>query len=294
VYYKFKSNLDYVWEGIPVHINSRGFRTEEFQTPKPAGVYRILNLGDSVAFGWEVRQEETYGKLLERKLNESSNGVRYEVINAAIPAWNPASESDFFIQEGVNYQPDLVIFDLTIVNDIFGQGPAISSRHPLFQFLRDHTYGWPFLTTQTRYLLSKKLGPEAIPVLNPPTNASAYFPIEEKSPVWNRVWESIQTMFDFAQKQNAEFVIIAFPTAHQLNSLGHTDIPQRVLGRMAADEQIEFLDLLPVYQDMCKQATPEACEGYENLLFADVWMHPNSYGHSLAAEALLKAKVFQK
>jgi len=28
------------------------------------------------------------------------------------------------------------------------------------------------------------------------------------------------------------------------------------------------------------------CKGYENLLFADVWMHANPLGYRLAADAL--------
>jgi phospholipase/lecithinase/hemolysin len=46
------------------------------------------------------------------------------------------------------------------------------------------------------------------------------------------------------------------------------------------------VDLLPIYRQACDDAAPGACEGYENLLFADVWMHPNPLGHRLAAEAL--------
>ena len=39
-------------------------------------------------------------------------------------------------------------------------------------------------------------------------------------------------------------------------------------------------------QQVCEQAEPGSCEGYENLIFADVWMHPNPLGHQLAADAL--------
>ena len=49
-----RPNMDYTWEGIPVHINSRGLRDAERNLAKRDGAYRILNLGDSVAFGWEV------------------------------------------------------------------------------------------------------------------------------------------------------------------------------------------------------------------------------------------------
>ena len=97
---------------------------------------------------------------------------------------------------------------------------------------------------------------------------------------------AIAEMAQACQERGIRFVVVAFPTAFQLNSAGHPDVPQRVLGRRAAAAGIEFVDLLPVYRRACEDATPGACEGYENLLFADVWMHPNPLGHRLAAEAL--------
>ncbi len=44
--------------------------------------------------------------------------------------------------------------------------------------------------------------------------------------------------------------------------------------------------MLPVYRQACDEAGEVACEGFENHLFADVWMHPNELGHQLAAGAL--------
>lgn len=292
-YYLFRPNEDYLWEGIPVHINSRGLRTDEFATPKPAGTYRILNVGDSVAFGWEVSQEDTYGKQLEQLLNAQSDQTatgdqptRFEVINAGVPGWTVESARNFLLQEGLDYEPDMVILDLTVVNDIYGQGPAVAEGQPLVSWLRDHTYFWPFLTTQARFLLARQVGPEAIPVLNPPRDAAAYYPLEDDSPVWDEIWSLIAEMAQASHERGIEFAVLAFPSAFQLNSAAHPDVPQRVLEQRATADSIDFLDLLPVYRQVCEDAGPEACEGYENLLFADVWMHPNPLGHRLAAEEL--------
>ncbi len=213
--------------------------------------------------------------------------IKYEVINAGIPGWTLESERNFLLQEGLSYHPDMVILDITLVNDIYGRGPAVSEKHTLFQWLRDHTYFWPFLTTQVRFLLARKRGPEAIPVLNPPRNAAAYYPLDEKSPVWDEVWAPIAEMAQACRQRGIRFVVVAFPTAFQLNSAPHPNVPQRVLARRTAAADIEFVDLLPIYRQTCDQAAPGACEGYENLLFADVWMHPNPLGHRLAAEALV-------
>jgi hypothetical protein len=286
-YYLFEPNRSYIWEGIPVQINSRGLRTEEFHKDKPAGVYRILNLGDSFAFGWEVRQEESYGKQLEHALNEQGENQTYEVINAGIPAWNLESERNFLLQEGLAYEPGLVILDVTVVNDIFGRGPAVDEERSLFQWLRDQTYAWPFLTTQARFLLARQQGPEAIPVLNPPLRAESYYPLDKDDPTWDKIWQFIEEMHQASVARGVDFIIVAFPTAFQLNSAAHPDVPQQVLAERAAAAGITFIDLLPVYRQVCEAAAAkDACEGYENLLFADVWMHPNQLGHQLAAEAL--------
>jgi hypothetical protein len=282
-YYLLRPNQDYLWEGIPVHINSHGLRTEEFVIPKPVNTYRVLNLGDSVVFGWEVHQEDTYGKQLERALNQRDDGFQYEVINAGIPAWNLESERSFLLQEGLEYQPDLVILDITVVNDIYGRGPGGGEERTVFQWLRDHTYSWPFLTTQARFLLAKQRGPEAIPVLNPPKNASAYYPLDVDSRVWDRSWGWVMEMHEACRQRGVDFVVVVFPTAFQLNSAGHPNVPQEVLGDRAEQAEVELIDLFPVYRQVCDEAETGACEGYENLLFADVWMHPNPMGHQLAA-----------
>jgi hypothetical protein len=286
-YPKFVPNGSYEWEGIPVAINSKGFRTEEFTTEKADDVYRILNVGDSFVFGWEVEFEDTYGKVWERALN--ANGKKVEVINAGIPTWNLEAERNFLLQEGLSYQPDLIVLDLTIVNDIKGAGPTPpADSTSIFDWLRDNTYSWSFLRTQMQYLQAGKRGPEAIPVLNPPTQVGKYFSRDPNDPEWAELWAYIEEMATMADEQGIEFVILAFPTAFQLNSEGHPDTPQVVFSGLAENAGIPFIDLLPIYQAECNRVGNDLCEGYVNHLFADVWMHPNALGNQLAAEELGK------
>jgi hypothetical protein len=285
-YYKFKAKEEYNWEGIPVQINSHGFRGPEFSEEKPAGVYRIINLGDSVAFGWEVLDQETYGRKLEQFLNQRNDGHRYEVINAGIPTLNLEAERNLLVQEALKYQPDLVVLDVTLVNDIYGSGPNISQEQSFFQWLRDHTYSWPFLTNNIRFLLARQVGPEAIPVLNPPTEESKYYPLDGNDKKYDEIWSLIEEMSAASQEAGADFVMVIFPTAYQINSANHSNVPQLVLTEQAQSQGIKYVDMLPRYLAACDEAGKDQCEGYENLLFADVWMHPNSYGHTLVANDL--------
>jgi hypothetical protein len=290
-YYLFEPGREYVWRGIPVAINSRGLRNEEFQLPKPDDTFRILNVGDSIAFGWEVSQEDTYGMQLESSLNSRGDGRDYEVINAAIPTWNLEAERNFLIQEGLSYEPDLIILDLTIVNDIRGRGPEMVFDRDvgIKRWLRENTYAWPFVATQTRFLLAGQSGPEAIRALNPPDEAVKYYPLDKADSVWDRVWLPIADMYEAARNKGIPLIVVAFPTAYQLSSQNHPDIPQQVIEERAASAGIPFLDLLPTYEEACRDAGPEACEGYENLLFADVWMHPNVFGHEIASREVEEA-----
>jgi len=282
-----KAGARYTWEGIPVAINAEGFRDREWSTRAQAKRLRILNVGDSVVFGWRVRAEDRYGAQLEAMLNHASGRRRVEVLNAGVPGWSVRTEHDFLVQEGIEYKPDVVVLEFTVVNDVY-PGSKSPPRPGLFTFLRDHTYLWPFLTTELRFLLARRRGPEAIPVLNPPLVPEAYFPLDENDPVWDEVWAPIADSVRACRAAGIRPVLVVFPTALQLSSAAHPDVPQRVLRTRAEGLGIDFVDLLPTYRKVCESAGASACEGYENLLFADVWMHPNPYGHRLAAERLAR------
>ena len=275
-------------------FNSHGFRTPEFSQVKKPGSFRVLNVGDSIVFGWSVPMEKTYGQLLEKQLNRSSKpGQEFEVINAGVPAWNLNSERNFLVQEGLSYQPDLVILDVTVLNDIYGGGFNRLETSPV-QWLKDNTYTWFFLTTNIRFLIAKKAGPEAIPSLNPPLAAEAYFPLSEDSPVYKRTIKYIREIYQACEERDIPFLLVIFPTAYQVNSMAHPDVPQRLIMRWAQKEKINAIDLLPTLKQICEDDEPGACEGYENLLFADVWMHPNPFGQQIVADqiqAVLQEKM---
>jgi hypothetical protein len=292
-YFVYQPEKDYLWEGIPVHINSHGLRENEVAIPKPAGTYRLLNVGDSIVYGWRVRQEDTFGHQLEALLNEGIATQPVEVVNAAMPGWTLEASRNYLLQEGFDYEPDAVILSIAVVNDIT-DAPIVRPENTFFSWLRDNTYSWPFLTTQARFLMARQVGPEAIPALNPPQEARAYYPQNENNPLYELAWGFVRDMRDATEARGLPFIVVVFPTAFQLNSAGHPDVAQRTLARMAEADGITLIDLLPVYAEACAAAGPNACEGYENALFADVWMHPNPTGHQLAAEQLAALWPFEQ
>ena len=90
-------------------MNSEGFRGSEFIKNKPDDTYRIITVGGSTTFGSGVTNENTWPKILEKKLQSSSEGKNIEVINAGIPAAASFIESKLIKEKLIHFKPDLII-----------------------------------------------------------------------------------------------------------------------------------------------------------------------------------------
>jgi hypothetical protein len=91
-------------------INSDGFRGPERSRDSQDGEpYRILCLGDSVTYGFNVGQDATYPARLERMLSKKHPGSRFEVINAGVPGWSWVQGAAFLLRDGLALQPDLIV-----------------------------------------------------------------------------------------------------------------------------------------------------------------------------------------
>ena len=91
------------------NLNSEGFRGPEFSKDKPDNTYRIIAVGGSTTFGSGVTNENTWPKILEKKLQNLSIGKNIEVINAGIPAITSFNESKLIKEKLIHYKPDLII-----------------------------------------------------------------------------------------------------------------------------------------------------------------------------------------
>jgi len=89
--------------------NSEGFRGPEFNEDKPDNTYRIIAVGGSTTFGSGVTDENTWPRILEKKLQNISESKNIEVINAGIGGITSFNESKLIKQKLIHYKPDLLI-----------------------------------------------------------------------------------------------------------------------------------------------------------------------------------------
>ncbi len=100
-----------------IAINASGLRDDEEIGPKRADERRILLLGDSLVLAVQVPFEQTFGELLERRLNAAQSTYRYRVLNAGVQGYGPVEELLLFRRLGRTLGPDLVLAALFVGND---------------------------------------------------------------------------------------------------------------------------------------------------------------------------------
>lgn len=107
--------------------NAQGLRRDEdVAIPKPAGLFRILVLGDSQTEGY-VNNAEHYPQVLESRLRQAGI-AQVEVLNAGVGAYEAAYYYYWYLVHGVALEPDLVLVGLYLGNDLGDLTPPTAAR----------------------------------------------------------------------------------------------------------------------------------------------------------------------
>ena len=98
--------------------NNQGLRADRnYAVPKPAGVRRVLLLGDSFTFGPFVDNDRIVSEKLHNLLNQRADADSFEVFSAAMSGWTLLDQTEYLSEKGLRLEPDLVVA-VTYVNDI--------------------------------------------------------------------------------------------------------------------------------------------------------------------------------
>jgi len=105
---------------VEYRVNAEGLRGPEVAREKPEGVGRVALLGDSIAFGYWVAEEDALAHQLETLLAEvQGSGPRVQVLNFGVPGYNLAQEVETLRSRALAYEPDVVILAFCL-NDLEG------------------------------------------------------------------------------------------------------------------------------------------------------------------------------
>jgi hypothetical protein len=135
-------------------INGAGVRDDEEIGPKAPNERRVVLLGDSLVLAVQVPFEQTFGEVLERRLNERASPLRYRVINAGVQGYGPIEELLFFRSIASALQPDLVITTVFVGNDA---EEAVGSRVKLTEGAGQAAALRESITTRLRRLVRRSM-----------------------------------------------------------------------------------------------------------------------------------------
>jgi len=261
--YEHKPSTSVELYGVDIKTNSNGFRDYEHPIKKDNNTFRIFVLGDSITFGWGVTLNDTFTKLLERKLNllkPLKNYSKYEVINSGIGNYNTAMELTLLKEKGLKYEPNLIILQF-YVNDV--------EVTPKKSKLRVLEYSYFYIFLWDKY-----------------TNARVRFSGNDYKKYYSSLYEK-----DFIGKSNTEkavneiiriskdktipILIVIFPEFHNFEDYPFKEANE-FINQIANSNNVSVLDLLPAYQN------------YEpkTLWVSQEDVHPNSLGHEIAADQI--------
>jgi hypothetical protein len=169
--YWFKPHL--TWEHDHVTTNGFGMVGPETTLSKPPGVRRIALLGASISAGHMVQADQTFGALLERRLNaDQPDGPsqRFEVLNFACIAYVLTQELDLAVERSVPFNPDVYLLDVNELATYLSWDRHLiqvvqQGIDPKYDFLRETLRQSGVSSGDDALILSAKLAPYRMTVL---------------------------------------------------------------------------------------------------------------------------------
>lgn len=270
---------------IEIHTNSYGLRDEEYSGKKPND-YNILALGDSFtwgAYGTELNQ--TFAKILEKKLNDNSKSIDYRVINAGVPSYGTDQQLAYLKTHGKKFEPDMVLLNFFVGNDFFDNAQKneltvksnllvtnkleLGKTEKLRNFLLLNFHSYRIIEKGTTSLFANFIQKNIKGKIQYWEKEAELFikPLnEDAKKQFEMTREILDEMNSYLKPRNIKFVIAVIPLNYQVNddlkqsfiknNLGDKEFdieqPQKVITEWAKENNIFVIDLLPYLAELEK------------------------------------------
>lgn len=275
------------------HLNSRGFKDVERKKEKEPGVYRILGLGDSFAFG-VVPHRFNFMTLLEKHLNQCN---KVEVMNMGIPWLDPEDFLSVLVHEGLEFNPDLVMVCFFVGRDFLPNERSIYTYSYAASFLK-FIYDLHFRYEGQVYH-GKAVYYDEKPTL---TNDTFMHCENGRSRIFVKNYDKFPALFDGAiaplreikeicSARGIDLLVVMFPDEMQVNAPLQSEVlaaskhspdqfdfalPDRMLSRELENMNVKQLDLLEPFKQVSAR----------ERLYKLRDTHWNIAGNRLAAEVI--------
>ena len=273
----YEPTPNYEYEGADLYnyneyrgvSNNLGFRDSDHAIGKAPGSFRVLVIGDSIAFGLLVpEQKNTFTYILEGLLDR--RGLHSEVLNFAVAGYNTQQEVWTLIDKGLRYQPDLIVLQYCLndteevngelmerLEEIAKGGKTVDKNASPSFFLRSATYR--FLAFRVFHQKTKKL-------------ARAHDLLAQDT-----VEENFALLGQISKSNNIPVLVAVFPMFHSMANQRLDQYPR--IANYSASNGFYHLDLREAFKYVAPGPQHDSVVAY------DIY-HPTPTGHRIAANAI--------
>lgn len=260
--YRLRPNLKNLgeWWATDAPTNSFGFVGREWFLHKPLNTRRVALLGDSVTEGYGVNLNQTFGALLENRLNATrpyGASQRFEVMSFSVGGYHLTQILDVAVEDAPRFEPDVYMLALTELSvfrswDTHLVDMIALGIDPKYEFLRETVHRAGASRKDDSPTLYAKLAPFRIAVVR----------------------ELLLEMKSNAERHHAQFIVLLVPALEDadLTKKRFEGIPE-----LLASLDITTVNLLDTFDRV-----PDVV----SLRNSRSDVHPNVQGHAMIAENL--------
>jgi lysophospholipase L1-like esterase len=281
-------------------INGLGFRGHDVSRRKKPGTFRIVCIGDSITFGCDVGQDETFPAQLERRLNGSFATAerRFEVLNFGVTGYNITQTAETLRRRAIEFDPDLIIYGycLNDPQDFSQEFGALDNQlnNAKARFRDQVVSGARRLTLRSRlYALARYALDAATPdgqaVRDPKSDPqfenlrrgshTEYYTRIHQEPLGRaRLEDGVAAIGQIAREHDTPIFLALFPLFVEPQDYPLFGVHRQVLD-LARKADFRVVDLTTAYTSLDD-------EDFRSM--HDDPLHPSAAGHTVAAVAILR------
>jgi lysophospholipase L1-like esterase len=264
---------------VAYRVNALGLRGPEVAQAKAPGTRRVAVLGDSIAFGYWVAEEDAFPRRLEALLGGPGP---VQVLNFGVPGYNLDQEIEVLRSRVLAFAPDAVVVALCL-NDLEGvfsyeYGLTVDRadrRRTTWGRLREAILPRSVLLSWIEYRLTERRARRAWARARNPLEGPLY--AEAVAEQERALRSRFDALRELLRPAGIPGVVAVFPTfGKAFAAYPHLDLHRAVTeaGAGAGLGVVDLLDCFRVYEF--------------RRVRVDV-VHPNPLGHRVAAHAIRDA-----
>jgi hypothetical protein len=279
--YEMAPNRQLDLVGVPVATNQYGMRDSEPSSQTTESPCRIAAIGDSYTFGFGVRAEQAYPKVLEKQLRNSSvaRGCQFEVLNFGVIGYSSYDEDLMLKYRVVNFDPRVVIIGY-VLND-----PEIDPVQPIHAYFAKPAWWQSFrlLSLSSAWITQIRNDRDRKRLGGGDYYIYLHAPGQRK---WQSVIDAFGDIHDVTSRKNIKVLLVIFPELPEsFKGKPWTDYPYTKIHQQVSDLAIKngfrVVDLLDSFSRYPSR----------DVVLTGNDDHPSVLGHEIAATAIEKELV---